>query len=57
MVVLTTETYTKVCAYIKEYKGLWMECQLSLEPQFPDINPLTLSKFPLIFEFSFFYFN
>lgn len=43
MVVLSTESYNKIVDYIRNYKGLWMDCEDELRKKFPE-PPLTLGS-------------
>lgn len=44
MVVLSSDVYNEVNAFIHRYRGLSVDCQLALREQFPDLGTDTLDS-------------
>lgn len=43
MVVISTETYEKICEFCTKFKGLTIHCEQELRKQFTDVDPQVLS--------------
>lgn len=43
MVILSTELYDQICAFVYNYKGLTIDCDHDLRQAFPAIDACTLS--------------
>lgn len=43
MVVISTETYEKICEFCMKFKGLTIYCEQELHKKFPEIDPQVLS--------------
>lgn len=44
MIVLTSEKYHKICRFIRNFKGLAIDCEVNLIQKFPEVPKLTLGK-------------